>query len=767
MHYHPDTVTCVSNEVKTAESALSVADKPTSTKGVPFPSNSASIVNGHTLLYLAIFFILLRTTILVFGIRLRHNMEAVYSSMPLHCKDDIRLINIHPSSSAEDNLECTIEKVSLADTTLEGGKLLEAWRSRSSKNKDNSHAWYVSRQRKPNKMEAVDVQTPTVGEISRFRWGDFAALSYTWGNPKVTQPITVNNCETQITTNLFDALKALRTTCRFEDSFRLWVDALCINQEDNEERGKQVGLMKRFYTTASSVICYLGPEAEESSKAIDLVYNLASYHGKAKECESLRDRLVQTHGSHERGSWLALNMLTLRPYWERLWIVQELALGASRALLMVGQKQIDWKCFCQGIEVLHIYLWVAKDICIARDRKAIDPTDDRKWEKSSMAHRIWKDLWAISQPETLNGKTLTFDKLLEVASFSVCSDPRDRVYGLLALFPTEISTTILPDYLVDARTVFMKTAVSYISSNHDLELLRYANSWGTTGAPTWAPDWAWNGRYRDSRPGAEEHVSVRYLGEGLSPEEREPYNSSGTLNFKGVQYQDSHIRCRCVIFDEVDGIGTHPSSMSNTIIQPKNMHNRYEDAEATADALSRALCGDRTHRAESSRAILHLPTTTEEAIQALSKLGWVRFEPDVSQLYHCWSNWIACNSELLVGGRPLQTQVGREVPPDASFADYMSAFQAWLRTSIGRNFAIMSSGRFGWVPFSPHDGADNQARRGDIVAIFPGCTTPIVIREVKQGFQVIGEAYVHGMMEGEIADQIENGEYRIQNVWLC
>jgi hypothetical protein len=689
-------------------------------------------------------------------------MEAVYASIPLNTeKGELRLITILPKSSATERIECNIERVCFADTSLEYDGFLAALGSHSSNHAKILPAWYASRQPTPAETYVVHIPKFPDDTALRFRWGDFAALSYTWGDPKITQPILVNGCEAQVTTNLAYALEVLRSTCQFSGPFRLWVDALCIDQANNEERGPQVASMQRLYATAWSVASFLGPEADDSSKAIDLVEDLASYYGRQKECEKLRDRLMESHGHHEPGSWLALNQLTLRPYWERLWVIQEVSLGASRTLMFVGAKCIDWQRFCHGIEVLHLHLWIAKNKCAARDRKAINPADNRTWEMSGPLHRIWKDLWALSQPKKLESEPLTLSKLLEVANFSISYDPRDKVYGLLGMMPAKLAAEIIPDYAVDAGTVFTRTAMSYISLYKNLELLRDANVWGTTGAPTWAPDWAWNGRLRDSRPGAEEH---KYLGQGLNEEARKPYGADKGLTFEGVRYQDSRLLCRGVIFDEVDGLGSHPPAMPNAVVQPKHQRSAYGDAEATAKALSRALYADRSYGAKDTQAIFHLPTTKNAARQAMKKLGWARFEQDLVEFYDRWTDWIRCNSALVVGGRPLATYLASEIPADASFADYWGAYQGWMRTTLGRHFATMASGRFGWVPF--YRGGSN-GDRSDVMAIFPGCTTPIVLRATEDCFQVVGEAYVHGMMEGEMADLVERGDYHMQDIWLC
>jgi heterokaryon incompatibility protein (HET) len=83
----------------------------------------------------------------------------------------------------------------------------------------------------------------------------YDALSYVWGNPKDTLPITVGGKPFQATTTVRSALRRLRS---YQDSRTLWVDAICINQEDREEKTQQVMLMRHIYSSAKSVQVYLG-----------------------------------------------------------------------------------------------------------------------------------------------------------------------------------------------------------------------------------------------------------------------------------------------------------------------------------------------------------------------------------------------------------------------------------------------------------------------------------------------------------------------------
>ncbi|KAF1982758.1 hypothetical protein K402DRAFT_295350, partial [Aulographum hederae CBS 113979] len=87
----------------------------------------------------------------------------------------------------------------------------------------------------------------------------YDALSYAWESDKGTTIIQVDGHHLQVTRNLAHALRRLR---RPGVARTLWVDAICINQSDNEEKSRQVGMMKNIYESASFVLIWLGPEPD-------------------------------------------------------------------------------------------------------------------------------------------------------------------------------------------------------------------------------------------------------------------------------------------------------------------------------------------------------------------------------------------------------------------------------------------------------------------------------------------------------------------------
>jgi len=101
----------------------------------------------------------------------------------------------------------------------------------------------------------------------------YEALSYAWGSAEDPVVIYIGKGTLSVTKNLADALQHLR----YPDRPRtLWIDAICVNQQDLEERSQQVPRMADIYTLAQCVVVWLGPEAEDSSRTLRTLDKIGS-----------------------------------------------------------------------------------------------------------------------------------------------------------------------------------------------------------------------------------------------------------------------------------------------------------------------------------------------------------------------------------------------------------------------------------------------------------------------------------------------------------
>ncbi|KAK3625588.1 hypothetical protein LTR56_020308 [Elasticomyces elasticus] len=657
-------------------------------------------------------------------------MVMPYQYKPLEpTKKQFRLINILKSST-EAALKCSLEVFSLLDLNPEYKTFLTT----------NGLTEATSSQQLSEWISTSQIPTFPPYEIkNRFLWGDFAALSYVWGDPRETTTIEVNSVQTQITKSLAAALHCLRETCRFAGSYHLWVDALAINQLDDLERSQQVAVMRDYYTMAWSVIGFLGPAQDECHKALGLVRSLADIAGSEDTCEDLRTTIVRTKKHpHMPGSWLALNRLALRPYWIRLWIMQELALGGPRAILYYGSEAILWHTFCRGLGVLSGFLWIARVEATKYDCRLL-PDEARPRGAQYVLDHIFKDIWMLSHIEENQSQSPKLSRLMEMATSTLCSDPRDKVYGMLGVMDREVAKAIEPDYTRSAAEACTRVAEACIVAHKSVEILRDANLWGPSGAPTWVPDFTWTGRRRDSRPddtGQPDDASPRSNKAWL---ERRSYRADSGLEFTPPVRSGRKLLCTAVLFDAIDGLGLgttlEPDENQNTLVQTQG------------------------------------PLTQQEAERQFARLGWVFFEEELVW-YERWTDWYGGNAKLRIGGWELERFFSGSVPHGADEEEYKSAYTGWVRTSQAgiRRLFTTAAGRLGWVScargIKPGEGV--EAQRGDVLAVFPGCSTPILLRPHHTGdhYLVFGEIYVEGMMDGELRVLLAGNMASLQQVCL-
>lgn len=168
----------------------------------------------------------------------------------------------------------------------------------------------------------------------------YQCLSYTWGNPLLdsspdterTFQLLCNGAYLTITSNLHNALCHLWKFAK-DELDGIWIDALCINQNDNKERNQQVAMMTRIYKNAQRVIVWLGPEDEDSHDIYEvlslIVVHEETHSGfltQLEAAESSEDIAGMELPSITPKSWFSCDMFFKRPYFRRAWIIQEVLL---------------------------------------------------------------------------------------------------------------------------------------------------------------------------------------------------------------------------------------------------------------------------------------------------------------------------------------------------------------------------------------------------------------------------------------------------------
>jgi hypothetical protein len=323
---------------------------------------------------------------------------------------------------------------------------------------------------------------PLHGRLDKFPLDDsdvpfYEALSYTWGSVEDPGYISIDssNQRLAVTKDLATALRYLR----HEEKPRvLWIDAVCVNQRDLDERSQQVKRMADIYTLAHRVVVWLGEDADDSDLALCALQDL----GTKVKVDWHRFKMSSAASTSSAGHWAdasqqlpydekvikAIYHFFGRSWFRRLWIWQEIWLSSPKSVLLCGKHLILWEVFRNAI------------FCLFRKTFALDriPFLPDYYLRRDHIYKL------------CNSDTVTsFLSLAELTTGSQCSDPRDRVYALLSLVPERARFHIDPDYKKTTLEVYQELFMHHVKQTQSLSILRYCElSEPRKYQPSWVPD---------------------------------------------------------------------------------------------------------------------------------------------------------------------------------------------------------------------------------------------------------------------------------------
>lgn len=287
------------------------------------------------------------------------------------------------------------------------------------------------------------------------------------------------------------ALKYLRRT----DGPRiLWIDALCINQQDDVEKGVQVTMTGDIYRNATRVVVWLGPEADNSDlimAKMECLGSLIQMDFAGKVTFSLAEGPTELDlDLAARSIYLlieeidALVHLLHRPWFSRLWIRQEVQLSSSAAVITCGHSQVSWPVFLRAF-VLSLHRRVE---ATERRGPVIEPAvlDRARLVKI----RLLEIRMALLGFTSAGSKTISMCELRHSFELSNCCDPRDRIYGIMSFLPDDIREGIVSDYTKPFGDIYKDAFLHYTQKTGDLSLLGSCELETGSRIPSWVPDWS-------------------------------------------------------------------------------------------------------------------------------------------------------------------------------------------------------------------------------------------------------------------------------------
>ncbi|KAK0108095.1 hypothetical protein ONS95_002916 [Cadophora gregata] len=620
----------------------------------------------------------------------------------------------------------------------------------------------------------------------------YKALSYTWGDASVKVPILVNDSTLHVTSNLFTALEHIRA----EDSpVTLWIDAICINQEDDEEKSSQVKMMREIYNTAEHTRSWLGPAGDGSDGAMAELNRIGSLLIEKELIEPMKEFFRLDPAEVERYMVLeskikdgvaplviqaventsqtltfvqnACSILS-RDYWKRVWILQELIVS-PHVVFQCGKSTSDFPTIYASLCYLHL---LGTQI-ITRELGrigGIENLDEESTATFNFAISLSTQTDRISNSTKLFGARLRYQgdaaKDLEVSQYSKlgssmfellarihvsganktfcgATNPRDRIFALLGIANDRARLGIQPDY-TQSRTcsdIYTEVARAIIQSGH-VDLLSLSQPQGRDeDMPSWAPDWR-----------------AEWI---LTPSGQLPWDSAfkafslatesidlSTLTVS-EEISPNQLRLRGYAIDVLEEVGktwTPPylegysgeSSLPLISAYLTDITNFCTKSEEKI-----AKCQKSIYVNDSDRVLARkrVPVADQEEYGT----GFIRragLDADTGYDHvtqHCDIVMRGNSAEIT----PEQAQHFTH-PLRASYSNMMN----WQRD---RRPYLSEKGYVGLAPL--------HALAGDVIVLFEKAKFPYVLRDNGNGTYIfVGEAYVHGIMYGEYVEGSSAGD---------
>jgi hypothetical protein len=529
----------------------------------------------------------------------------------------------------------------------------------------------------------------------------FEALSYVWGDVHYKITVNISGYSINITEFLYAAFQQLRHP---QNRRALWADQVCINQDDERERSHQVGLMRAIYERCSQCLIWLGTIPrdrqffiQDAVVALDFLDTVArTRHGRHPFVADNED------GERARKAFRAL-VMGGNPWWSRVWTLQEASLPISATL--------QWGPLAIPLETVEL---AAEAMCSHWSYGAI--SDRVAAEMSDLISNFLYPVRGLSIARRGESPLHTLMRW----RYREATDPRDKVYGFIGLFNPDTLHRLpsLRDvsYTVSPATLFRRVTVELIQFNQDLRPLIGARELPhvTPGLPTWAIDFA---------------------------------SCSAIGRRQTMWWQHSHRYLRWTA--------------------SKSLKHQFETAR---DDKSLRLCGVFIDNVQQISRVYHLGVEDDVNDDKLRDFIF-DFYRDLEQ--YQISRCSDMNADYIGGGtlkdafwrtmlgNLIMGEMPKGVPKDYDVSDFEEYVNDGRKNRLTLslhgllpNHAFFITAK-GYIGIGPRD-----MRENDTIYVFYGGRVPFVIRAedtpVREGrstencrYQLVGDAYVHGIMRGE------------------
>lgn len=563
----------------------------------------------------------------------------------------------------------------------------------------------------------------------------YTALSYCWGDSGDKPAITFNGVsDFAIPRSLESALRQLRQS---DAQGFLWADAISINQDpDTPEKSHQVSLMHEIYSKAASTVVWLGEAADDSGLAMDTISRLHEH--SVWEIEEATLSAAQ---------FRAMAALNARQWWSRTWVVQELLLSPN-PVLMCGKRSAPIEAF------VHL-----DDLRRGYHRPTGETIDNsaqpsrflfKQHPFSQILHHYYSD------KQRVQAGIVSVEEWVVVVNDFHATDPRDKIYGLLGLGTEEDRLALPPDYTKSntVANVYARATAHFILQRRDLLHLQFNASDidATLGLPSWCPDYSRRAGKEKERYAAfvvGMHENEKLAAGGMESGTRLNLSALKEELFPRADQDDwTEIRLRGWEVDEVvySEVNPYLPPYGGSDAEDRLVNNARRADQTRSNVLTWETEARRRLETTNPYAPKMVDDVFWRSLMANRTFTWNPVPDSCKELYDVW-----------IGHAPLPISAAGLAGSDAErrrlhtkpFAD------AAITRTHGRAFIITRRGYLGLAP--------RNTRAGDVVSVVKGGSVPFVLRErstaevvnspgegeQEQKWELVGESFVMGLMEGQ------------------
>ncbi|KAF7527535.1 hypothetical protein G7054_g10431 [Neopestalotiopsis clavispora] len=565
----------------------------------------------------------------------------------------------------------------------------------------------------------------------------YRALSYTWGDTKNLVPIFLDGQAVRVTENLAVALQHLAHS---HPGAKFWIDAISIDQENEIEKSRQVSIMGNIFKRASEVIVWIGPNEQGSAEAMDVLRQIgeACQEVLRTKDQEASDRAIEQHahiGDKNESTVLAaigskwfpgnvpafnpvyISHIFQRPWFRRVWVLQE------------ARVNYNVTFHCGDEKISKTTLWAGGRAIIAMMNNAFSRAgfwvaDDPLWRTLSGANFISRRTMDLARSDDTD---FTLEELLLETSTNLgewsyeASDPRDRVYAIMGLACDLSTLGLSSNYEKSCEDAYTAAAEKILRNSGTIDIL-YAVTWPKkiAGMPSWVPDWT------TSVPAT---FGLRKMGR---------FSASGKASRATPTFTSHGVGGRIMT------LFGHRLDRVRIIFPP------FYDAPIESEYI----CQNAIRRIVGLlRDLTRIETTAYNSLATRNEAFWRAPIADCDAIFNINHRYRpAATRRMKESYDALMTLSSEDACCDLRARTYLHVMKL---VAARRRLFVSDRGYIGL-------GADDM-RSGDVICLLFGGDSPFLLRDTAMGHhQLVGEAYVHGVMHGEfLSTKPQPQEFRV------